>query len=160
MSLISGQGSLASINSSSPRSRINYPSCRISRLFSPNQAQRTSAYLNPVDHGEDGNGTQVLLSAEPSNPASISIKAKNAQPASLASEARRATHWKTVGMIVGLLFAGQSPLARDMTVNPASPSFCPRALPACQELGRCAYRQKLPYTIPDLCSLYPLDYDL
>jgi hypothetical protein len=54
---------------------------------------------------EDENETQAVLSSlrAPSNPGSIQ-GGKDTPLVFL----RRATHWKTVGIIIGFLFAGQS----------------------------------------------------
>jgi hypothetical protein len=91
-----------------------------SRLFSPKGPQRTSSEHNrstqnaasiPEDEAGDRKVTQTLVSVEPSDTGSVSSERKNARPGFPRDEARRAWHWKTIGLIVGFLFAGQSALA-------------------------------------------------
>jgi hypothetical protein len=120
MTRLSDQGSLGTSSSpSSSRGHIIGLSCEASGLLSPGQMHRASPGPERdataiVDHVEDQNETHPSPSSSPSsspspelsNPNSIR-EAKDAQCAS-----RRATHWKTVGMIIGFLFAGKSAHAR------------------------------------------------
>jgi hypothetical protein len=103
MASISDHGSLQTIsrfNSSSPRGRISPLHEAPTLLDFPVQDRNTPAN---VEHVEDVNETHPSLSPipAPSYPNSTREN-KDAQPAS----PRRATHWKTVGMIIGFLFAG------------------------------------------------------
>jgi hypothetical protein len=112
MASVSDQRSSRTIsrsNSSSSHGHIS-PLHETSTLLSLCQLHRDS----PVQEGdtpsivgdvEEGNETDPSLSpfSAPSNPSSTQEE-KDARPTSF----RRATHWKTVGMIIGFLFAGQS----------------------------------------------------
>jgi hypothetical protein len=91
-----------------------------SKLFPSNGPQRTSSEHDrsiqnaasiPGDEAGDRKVTQTLLFIEPSDMGSVSSERKNARPGFPRDEARRAWHWKTIGMIIGFLFAGQSALA-------------------------------------------------
>jgi hypothetical protein len=165
MASISDHSSLRTVsrtNSSSPRGHIS-PLHEASRLLSPVQLHRdfpVQERVTPtiVEHVEDGNETQPSLSSfpAPSNPNSLQ-EGKDARSTSF----RRATHWKTVGMIIGSLFAGQSAHARERTpLTLRSPSFRFRALLSVQESGRQAHRHKLLHAVPNVCRRYPLDNHL
>lgn len=137
------------------------PVHKVSTLHSPHQLDRVSPVQEqdiPVnnEHIEDGNETQPSLSSfpAPSNPDSIREE-KDTRFTSL----RRATHWKTVGMIIGFFFAGQPIHSRGrMPLTVHSTSFRLGALSLVQKAGRQAYRHKLSYATPDLRNLYPIDY--
>jgi hypothetical protein len=165
MASISDHGSLRIIprsDSSSPRGHIS-PLHEASTLLSPVQLHRDSPVQERdrsaiVEHVEDENETQPSLSPfpAPSNPSSTR-EGKDARSISF----RRATHWKTLGMIIGFLFAGQSACGRGrMPLTLRSPSFCHRTLSACQKLGRQPHQYQLSHAIPSLCRLYPLDNHL
>jgi hypothetical protein len=136
-------------NSSSPRGHISLLH-EASTLLSPIQLHRDSPVQERdapaiVEHVEAENEAQPSLSRfpAPSNPNSIR-EGKDARSTSF----RRATYWKTVGMIIGFLFAGQFAHARGKTpLTLRSPSFCLGTLSACQELERQAYQHELFYAI-------------
>jgi hypothetical protein len=97
-------------DSSSPHGHDIGSSCEASGLLSPDHVPRTFPAQERdgtaiMDHVEDQDETHPSPSPSPAplNPSSIR-KAKDAQPTPF----RRATHWKTVGMIIGFLVAGQS----------------------------------------------------
>lgn len=133
----------------------------MSTLHSPVQLHRESSVQEQdmpanVEHIGNGNETQPSLSSfrAPSNLNSIQ-EGKHGSFTSL----RHATHWKTVGMMIGFLFAGQSAHAQGrMLLTVHSPSFRLRALPFVPEFGRQAYRHKLSYATPDLRNLHPFDH--
>jgi hypothetical protein len=97
-------------NSSSSRGHIVESSHEASGLLLPDQNPRNfpvqkldvTAIVDHVDN-QDGTHLPSFPSPAPLRPSSTQ-EAKVAQPTSF----RRAMHWKTVGMIVGFLFAGQS----------------------------------------------------
>jgi hypothetical protein len=115
MASISNHGSLRTIsrfNSSSPRGHIS-PLHEASTLLSPDQLHNDSPVqdrntLAHVERVEDETERQPSLSPfpAPSNPSSTQEE-RDARPISF----HCATHWKTVGMIIGFIFAGQFTLA-------------------------------------------------
>jgi hypothetical protein len=149
-------------NPSSPRHHIS-PLHKASTLLSPVQLYRHSPIPERgtpaiVEHVEDEKETHPSPSPfpAPSNPNSIRGE-KDARPTSF----RCTTHWKTVGMIIGFLFAGQSAHAQRRTLlTLRSPSFRFRALLSVREPGWQAYRHMLSYAIPSVCRLYPLNNHL
>jgi hypothetical protein len=165
MASISDPSSLRTISTSNSSSLHGRNSLlqEDSTLHSPVQSQHEPPVQEQdipanVEHVEYGNETQPSLSSfrTPSNPSSI-----REEKYPRFTFLRRATHWKTVGMIIGFLFVGQSNYARGrMPLTLHSSSFRLRALPVVQELGRQAYRHKLSYATPDLRNFYPVDYHI
>jgi hypothetical protein len=110
MASISDQGSLRIIsrsNSSSSNGHIS-PLQEASTLLFPGQLHRDSPVQERdtpaiVEAIEDGSETQPSLCpiSAPSNPSSTREE-KDARPTFF----RHATHWRTVRMIIGFLFAG------------------------------------------------------
>jgi hypothetical protein len=101
---------ISTLNSSSSRGHRIGSSYEASELLSLDQFPRTSPVQERdataiMDHVEDQDETHPSRSPSPAplNPSNIR-EAKDAQPTSF----RRATHLKTVGMIISFLFAGQS----------------------------------------------------
>jgi hypothetical protein len=165
MASISDHGSLRIIlrsNSSSSHGHESPPQ-EASTLLSPGPLHRDAPVQERdmpaiTEDVEEGNETQPSLSScpAPSNPSSTREE-KDARPTSF----RRTTHWKTVGMVVGFLFAGQSAHAQERApLTLRSLSFRPRTLYTVQEIGPRAHRYRPPYPVPSLCRLYPLDNHL
>jgi hypothetical protein len=103
MASIPGHGSLQIIsrsNSISSRDHVS-PLHEASTLLSPDQLHRDSPVQKRhtpaiVGDVEDASGTQPLSNSNSDR------KEQDARSTSFG----RATHWKTVGMIIGFLFAG------------------------------------------------------
>jgi hypothetical protein len=144
MASVSDHGSLRTISRSNSTSSHGHISSlqEASTLLSPGQLHRDSLVQEQdipatIEHVEDESKTQRSLFPipAPSNPNSTR-EGKDVRPIS----PRRETHWKTVGMILGFLFTGQSAHAQGSTpLTLRSLFFCPRTLPACQKLGREPY---------------------
>lgn len=165
MASISEQGSLRTIsrtNLSSSHGR-NSPLQRASTLLSPVQLHRESLVqeqdiLANIQHAEDRSETQPSLSSFRAPSYSTSIReGKDTRFSSL----RHTMHWKTVGIIISFLFAGEfSHAGRRTLLTLHSPSSRFRALPFVYKSEPYAYRHKLSFAVPGLRSLYPSDHYL
>jgi hypothetical protein len=161
MASLSDQGSPGSILRPNSRSSCAYvisPSCEASRLLSLNQLHRTSPGHEGdrsvmVDHGNE---------TRPSpSPATLNLSSLREAKDVQSKSPHRAMHWKTIGIIIAFLLAGQYPHARGrMPLTLRSTSFRLRTLPSLQEPRRHAHRHRLPYAIPNFCRLRPFDNHL